>query len=50
MGDVFIMPSLSETWGMGVNEAMACGKPVMGSDMVGSEVDLVVEGRRGIVF
>jgi glycosyltransferase involved in cell wall biosynthesis len=50
MGDVFIMPSLSETWGMGVNEAMACGKPVMASEMVGSAVDLVEEGRTGIVF
>lgn len=50
MGDIYIMPSLSETWGMGVNEAMACGKPVMVSDMVGSAVDLVVEEKTGIVF
>jgi len=50
MGDVFIMPSLSETWGMGVNEAMACGKPVMASEMVGSAVDLVVEELTGIVY
>jgi glycosyltransferase involved in cell wall biosynthesis len=50
MGDVYIMPSLSETWGMGINEAMACGKPVMASEMVGSAVDLVVEERTGIVF
>jgi glycosyltransferase involved in cell wall biosynthesis len=50
MGDVFIMPSLSETWGMGVNEAMACGKPVMASEMVGSAVDLVREELTGIVF
>ncbi len=50
MADVFIMPSLSETWGMGVNEAMACGKPVMASEMVGSAVDLVEEERTGIVF
>jgi glycosyltransferase involved in cell wall biosynthesis len=50
MGDVFIMPSLSETWGMGVNEAMACGKPVMASEMVGSAVDLVQEELTGIVY
>jgi glycosyltransferase involved in cell wall biosynthesis len=50
MGDVFIMPSLSETWGMGINEAMACGKPVMASEQVGSAVDLVLEDRTGIVF
>jgi glycosyltransferase involved in cell wall biosynthesis len=50
MGDIFIMPSLSETWGMGVNEAMACGKPVMVSEMVGSAVDLVREELTGIVY
>jgi glycosyltransferase involved in cell wall biosynthesis len=35
---------------MGVNEAMACGKPVMASEMVGSAVDLVVEELTGIVY
>lgn len=50
MGDVYIMPSLSETWGMGVNEAMACGKPVMASEKVGCAVDLVLEDKTGIVF
>jgi glycosyltransferase involved in cell wall biosynthesis len=50
MGDIFIMPSLSETWGMGINEAMACGKPVMASEMVGSAADLVLEDKTGIVF
>ena len=50
MGDVFIMPSLSETWGMGINEAMACGKPVIASEKVGCAADLVLEGKTGIVF
>jgi glycosyltransferase involved in cell wall biosynthesis len=50
MADIFIMPSLSETWGMGINEAMACGKPVMASEMVGSASDLVLEDKTGIVF
>jgi glycosyltransferase involved in cell wall biosynthesis len=50
IGDVFIMPSLSETWGMGINEAMACGIPVMASDQVGCAADLVLENKTGITF
>jgi glycosyltransferase involved in cell wall biosynthesis len=50
MGDVFIMPSLSETWGMAINEAMASGKPAIASEKVGCAADLVLEGKTGIVF
>lgn len=44
------MPSVSETWGMGINEAMACGRPVMASEKVGCAADLVLENRTGITF
>jgi glycosyltransferase involved in cell wall biosynthesis len=50
MGDVYIMPSVSETWGMGINEAMACGRPVMASNKVGCAADLVLENKTGITF
>jgi glycosyltransferase involved in cell wall biosynthesis len=50
IGDVYIMPSFSETWGMGINEAMACGVPVMASDRVGCAVDLVLENKTGMTF
>lgn len=50
MGDVFIMPSVSETWGMAINEAMACGRPVMASNRVGCAADLVLENKTGITF
>ena len=50
MGDVYIMPSLSETWGMGVSEAMACGLPVMASEHVGCVADLVLENKTGMIF
>jgi glycosyltransferase involved in cell wall biosynthesis len=50
MGDIYIMPSLSETWGMGVNEAMACGLPVMASEHVGCVADLVLENKTGMTF
>jgi glycosyltransferase involved in cell wall biosynthesis len=50
MGDVFIMPSVSETWGMGINEAMASGRAVMASEKVGCAADLVLENLTGITF
>lgn len=44
-----VVPS-RETWGLVVNEAMACGLPVFVSDAVGSHPDLVQEGRNGFVY
>lgn len=48
--DVFILPSLSETWGLSVNESLASGTPVVTSDKCGSSFDLVEEGLNGFVF
>jgi glycosyltransferase involved in cell wall biosynthesis len=48
--DCLLLPSDSgETWGLVVNEAMACGLPAIVSDQVGSAVDLVHEGNTGFV-
>jgi glycosyltransferase involved in cell wall biosynthesis len=42
LGDRFVLPSLyGETWGLAVNEAMACGRPVLVSDKVGCAPDVV---------
>lgn len=49
LGDFFVLPSRSETWGLAVNEAMACGRPVVVSDRVGCAPDLVREGKTGHV-
>lgn len=50
LGDVYVLPSQRETWGLGVNEAMACRRPVVVSDHVGCAPDLVIEGKSGWSF
>jgi glycosyltransferase involved in cell wall biosynthesis len=49
LADIFVLPSLEETWGLVVNEAMACGLPVVVTDRVGAWVDLVHDGANGFV-
>ncbi|RYE26381.1 MAG: glycosyltransferase, partial [Sphingobacteriaceae bacterium] len=48
--DLFCLPSKSETWGLAVNEAMACGKAVLVSDQVGCAADLILENENGATF
>lgn len=50
MCDVFVLPSHSETWGLSLNEAMACGKAVVCSSGCGAAPDLVKPGVNGFVF
>lgn len=47
LADVFILPSLREQWGVVVNEALACGLPLVVTRTVGSAHDLVREGENG---
>jgi len=50
LGNVFVLPSKGpgETWGLSVNEAMACARPVVVSNKCGCAADLVSEN--GFVF
>ncbi len=50
MADVFVLPSKTETWGLGINEAMACGRALLVSDSCGAATDLVREGINGYSF
>jgi glycosyltransferase involved in cell wall biosynthesis len=47
--DLLVLPSLFEPWGLVVNEAMACGLPVIVSDRVGCADDLVRPEETGLV-
>jgi glycosyltransferase involved in cell wall biosynthesis len=49
--DCLVLPSdTGETWGLVVNEAMACGIPAIVSDQVGCGPDLVRDGATGATF
>lgn len=47
--DVFIFPTLEDTWGMVVLEAMAFGKPVLCSEWAGA-AEMVVDGENGYII
>jgi glycosyltransferase involved in cell wall biosynthesis len=47
--DVFVLPSLSEPWGMVLNEAAAAGLPLVATDAAGAAHDLVEDGANGFL-
>ena len=48
--DAFILPSLSESWGLVINEAMAGGLPLLSSCNVNANQSLLNEGINGFSF
>ncbi len=48
--DIFILPSLSEPWGLVVNEAMEFGLPLILSNHVGSSPVLLKDKENGFLF
>lgn len=50
LSNVLVLPSWSEPWGLVVNEAMACGLPVIVSERCGCVTDLVHQGQNGFIF
>ncbi len=47
--DLFCLPSKSESWGLSINEALACGKAVLASDQCGAAIDLI-KPKNGRIF
>jgi len=49
LAEMLILPTYTDTWGLVVNEAMACGLPVILSRAAGCAVDLVRENWNGLL-
>jgi len=51
LGNCFLLGSdYDETWGLVVNEAMACGLPAIVSNRAGCSDDLIIEGKTGFTY
>jgi len=49
LADALVLPTQSDPWGLVVNEAMACGLPIIVSRVAGCAADLVEDGWNGYV-
>jgi glycosyltransferase involved in cell wall biosynthesis len=49
VSNFFILPSVNETWGLSINEALACGTPVLASNKCGGAIDLINK-TNGLIF
>jgi glycosyltransferase involved in cell wall biosynthesis len=49
-GDLVVLCSQAESWGLAVNEAMCLARPIIVSTHVGCAEDLVHQGQNGLVF
>jgi glycosyltransferase involved in cell wall biosynthesis len=50
LAEVLVFPTLSDPWGLVVNEAMACGLPIIATDVAGCTADLVQDEQNGYVI
>jgi glycosyltransferase involved in cell wall biosynthesis len=50
LADALVLPTHTDTWGLVVNEAMACGLPVIVSRVAGCVADLVDEAWNGFLL
>ena len=48
--DLFVHPAREERWGVSVQEALACGLPVIASSRVGAASDLIEPGGNGFPY
>jgi 1,2-diacylglycerol 3-alpha-glucosyltransferase len=49
LAEALVFPTHTDPWGLVVNEAMACGLPIIASDAAGCTADLVRDGWNGYV-
>jgi 1,2-diacylglycerol 3-alpha-glucosyltransferase len=49
LAEALVLPTHSDPWGLVVNEAMACGLPIIVTNVAGCSADLVEDGWNGFV-
>jgi glycosyltransferase involved in cell wall biosynthesis len=47
LAEIMVLPTYTDPWGLVVNEAMACGLPILVSEVAGCAIDLVTENWNG---
>lgn len=50
ISDLLLFPSRQDVWGLVLNEAAACGLPIITPSEVGASVDLIQEGKNGYII
>ncbi len=50
LAEALVLPTYTDTWGMVVNEAMACGLPVIVSRLAGCTTELIRDGWNGFLI
>lgn len=48
--DLFVLMTASDVWGLVVNEAMACGLPIITTNKCMAGIDLIVDGQNGYLL
>ena len=47
--DFFVLPTREDVWGLVINEAMACGLPVITTDRCGAGLELIQNSKNGYI-
>jgi len=50
ISNLLLFPSRQDIWGLVINEALACGLPVITTREVGASVDLTKENKNGYII
>jgi glycosyltransferase involved in cell wall biosynthesis len=49
LADIFVLPTLEDIWGFVINEAMACGLPVIGTRASQAAIEMIRIGENGYI-